>query len=371
MMNGELIIDVDAHVEEGERTWDFLDEEFEPRRPRPVTFENVSYLNGIDAAWLVDGRLTHRPFGRGANATMTPPISTLARRKAYSIASQDLTDVQARLGDMDRDRVDTQVIFPSVFNRPLADDPKLETALHRAYNTWMATVARQCPERLKWVAVMPLQEPGMAIAEAKRGRELGASGALVYPLMGGRKLDDPVFYPFYAELSRLDLPLCIHVGWYFQPLTDLYDNLYMAVCSSIAIPMFVAFVSIVAGDVLARFPELRVGIFEAGVSWVHYWTERLDHYYNVHKGRGGWAPSRRPSEWLNEKRVYFTFEAGERLLPEVIDFVGDTQLMLSTDAPHAELREGAVGELWKRADISEGVKRKISSINAQRFFAFR
>lgn len=368
MLNGEFIIDADAHVEEGERTWDFLAEEFRARRPRPIVLENVPYLNGIDAAWLVDGRLTHRPFGRGANATMTPPISALARRKTYSIGSQDLTDVPARLRDMDRDGVDIQVIFPSAFNRPLAEDSRLETALHRAYNTWMATVARQSPDRLKWVAVMPLQEPEAAVAEVNRVRELGASGALVYPLMGGRKLDDPAFYPFYAELSRLDLPLCIHVGWYFQPLTDLYDNMYMAVCSSIAIPMFIAFVSIVGGDVLARFPDLRVGIFEAGVSWIHYWTERLDHFYEVHKDRGGWVPSRRPSTWVKEKRRYFTFEAEERLLPDVIDFIGETQLMLSTDAPHAEQRDRAAVELWERPDISSEAKRKISSANAQRFF---
>ncbi len=370
MVNGARVIDVDAHVEEGEQTWEFLDEEFQARRPRIVTFEGVPYLNGIDAAWLVDGRLTHRPFGKGANATLTPPVSTLARRKPYSQGSQDLTDVQARLRDMDRDGVDVQVIFPSVFNRPLSEDPRLETALHRAYNTWMAKVAHQNPDRLKWVAVMPLQEPELAVAEVNRARELGASGALVYPLMGGRRLNDCAFDPFYAMLNRVGLPLCIHVGWYFQPLTDLYDNMYMAVSSSIAIPMFLAFIDIVGGDVLARFPDLRVGIFEAGASWIHYWTERLDHYYDVHKGRGGWVPCRRPSTWLNERRVYFTFETHERLLPEVITLVGESQLMLSTDIPHAEGRERAIDELWERPDISTEAKRQICSTNAQRFFGF-
>lgn len=212
MVREYFVVDADAHVEESEEVWQYVEKEFWDRRPIAVTLDNAPSLGNVNAFWLVDGRPTHRPIGKGANLTLTPITMEAAKAKAFSLGSQSLLDVPARLSDMDALGLDVQVIFPSCFNRPMADDPRLETALHRAWNRWAIDTCKQAPDRLKPVSIMPLQEPEEAVKEARWAKENGAIGLGVYPMMGGRLLDHAAFEPFYATVDDLDLPVCIHVG---------------------------------------------------------------------------------------------------------------------------------------------------------------
>jgi predicted TIM-barrel fold metal-dependent hydrolase len=368
MVDGQLVIDADAHVEESEEVWRYVEKEFWERRPVAVTLDNAPSLGNVNAFWLVDGRPTHRPIGKGANLTLTPITMEAAKAKEISLGSQSLLDVPARLRDMDSLGLDVQVLFPSCFNRPMAEDPRLETALHRAWNRWVIDATRQASRRLKPIAIMPLQEPEEAIREARWAKENGAVGLGVYPMMGGRLLDHPAFEPFYIVVNELDLPLCLHVGWYIPELTNLFDTVYMNEVFTIAIPSMLALGCLVKSGVFDRYPRLRVGLFEAGSTWVPYFVERMDLYYRVHERQNWWRPDRLPSEYLAERRVYFTFEPDEGLLVPAMERLGAEIFMLSSDMPHAELREGAAREVARRADLSPEVKRKIFSENAIRFF---
>ncbi len=368
MVREYFVVDADAHVEEAEEVWQRVEKVFWDRRPIAVTLDNAPSLGNVNAFWLVDGRPTHRPIGKGANLTLTPITMEAAKAKAFSLGSQSLLDVPARLSDMDALGLDVQVIFPSCFNRPMADDPRLETALHRAWNRWAIDTCRQAPDRLKPVSIMPLQEPEEAVKEARWAKENGAIGLGVYPMMGGRLLDHAAFEPFYAAVDDLDLPVCIHVGWYIPELTNLFDTVYMNVVFSIAIPSMLAFGCVLGSGVLDRYPRLRVGFFEAGSTWVPYFIERMDLYYNVHQRQNWWRPDRLPSEYIAERRVFFTFEPDEGLLAPTIEKLGPDIFMLSSDMPHSELREGAAHQVARRADLSDAVKRKIFHENAIRFF---
>ena len=48
-----------------------------------------------------------------------------------------MTDIDARLKDMDKVKIDTQVVFPSLFLTTTAEDLRLEAALLRAYNSFL------------------------------------------------------------------------------------------------------------------------------------------------------------------------------------------------------------------------------------------
>src|SRR5215510_8154802 len=97
-----ITFDVDAHVEESVDTWKHLDKTFSRRRPIPVTLEGHSALLGQNAFWLIDGAVTPRTAGKGLSLFGTPTSSRHARGKPFTIASQELTDVHARLSDLDR-----------------------------------------------------------------------------------------------------------------------------------------------------------------------------------------------------------------------------------------------------------------------------
>ena len=79
-------------------------------------------------------------------------------------------------------------------------------------------------------------------------------------------------------------------------------------------------------------------------------------------------PIKQPSsETLKQSDVYFTPEADELFLPQVVKYLGEDRLLFEGDMPHAEAREGAKQELLERDDLSEEIKWKILSTNGRRF----
>ncbi|HZS02376.1 MAG TPA: amidohydrolase family protein [Chloroflexota bacterium] len=363
------VVDADSHVEESDATWAYLDAEFADRRPRVVQVPDAPWLMGFDALWWIDGHTYPRPRGRGATIYSSPPLSTRARGKRFSVESQSLSDLGARLHDLDRFGLDLQVLFPTVFLEPLTADVRFEAALMRSYNTWIAERCAASGGRLKHVAVMPLRSPHDAVAEARRAAEQGAVGLAVYGTAGDMLLHDRALDPFYAEAERLRLPVCVHVGWSHPGLNQSADSIYSAQMLGFTLPVLMGFFSIVGGGVLDRFPALKVGFFEAGIGWLPYWIERMDHYYHVDApGPVSALPARPPSEYLRGGQLYFTCEGDERLLSLALELVGDDHVMGSADMPHSELRENTMEEIRERADLADATKQKLLAANAIRFF---
>ncbi len=73
---------------------------------------------------------------------------------------------QARLTDMDEEGVDVQIIYPTVGGQLLGrefHDTELLAACCRAYNDWSAQYCSAAPDRLRWAAMLPLQDIDKAI----------------------------------------------------------------------------------------------------------------------------------------------------------------------------------------------------------------
>ena len=178
----------------------------------------------------------------------------------------------------------------------------------------------------------------------------------------------PDLAPFYAAACEVDLPVCIHTGWSAPGLTQTCEDPYASLILSFTLPVLMGFFSILGGGVLDRFPEAPGG-FSGG-------RLRVD---PVHGRPHGSLPSgggdvgeplqeASPSEYLKEGRVYVTCEAEEPLLPQVIDLVGEDQILIEGDIPHAEARETGIEEIRERTDISETVKQKILRENGLAFY---
>jgi predicted TIM-barrel fold metal-dependent hydrolase len=369
-MAAPRVIDSDSHVMEVEETWSYLDPAYAGRRPQVVHAPDAPQGSPVDAYWLVDGQIQPRLLGPGARFTGTPITSTFGRSKPFSPASQALTDVSARLRDLDAAGFDVQVLFPTVFLVSIAEDPRLEAALMRSYNTWIAGIVRQAPERLKWMAVMPLRAVDQAVAEVRRARELGAVGVAVYGTAGPRMLHEPEFDPFWAEVEREELPVGVHTGWSHPGLAESGTSFLPGIVLGFTLPVLLGFFSFTAGGILDRFPGLRAGFFEAGADWVPYLVERMDQYWTVASWAAPGHPrsAHRPSEYLATGRIYLTCEGEERLLPQVLELAGEDHMMVSGDMPHLEARENVVTEIRERIDLTDAVKAKLLGANAATFY---
>ncbi len=363
------VIDADSHVEEPAEAWEDLDPRFEQRKPFAITGENRADLFGVNSFWYVDGRVFPHPVGRGATFYATPVTMERATRKPFSLASQTLTEPAARVRDLDEAGVAAQVIYPSVFLEPLTEDAAFEAALMHSYNSYMAAQCGQHPERLKWAGLVPLRAIEEGVAEVQRAQALGASAlAVMTCTIGERLLDDPALDPIWAKAERAGIPLCIHCGWSHPGITNAFDTSYGAHVLGFTLPVLMAFFAFTGGGILDRFPRLKLGFLEAGCEWVPYLVQRMDHYFNSEAGKGRRLPERRASEYLRENAIYFTTEAEEQHLAQVLEFVGEDRIMISVDMPHGEAREGTIAEIEERADLSAVQKRKLLVDNAARFY---
>ena len=61
--------------------------------------------------------------------------------------------------------------------------------------------------------------------------------------------------------------------------------------------------------------------------------------------------------------------AEEAPLPQVLELLGEDQMIASADIPHGEARERPMDIVRDRSDLSERAKRKILGANAERFYA--
>jgi len=368
------IIDADSHVYEVAETWGYLPSEYQARRPLAITLEpdDAPYMMPMNAFWLVDARVVNRTWGPRCVQVGTPLTAVHAQRKAFSVGSQSLMDVDARLGDLDRVGVDVQVIYPSlcVFV-PLTEDDAFETALLASYNTWIAKRCGERPDRLKWVAALTLRQPGEAAREVRRAKELGAVGVMIGGTAEAALLHAAAFDPVWEAASACDLPVCAHIAWSYPALHESCDEITSSLNLALTMPLLFGVFSFTAGGILERFPRLRVGFFEGGAGWVPWLLPRFGHYHGLSsylRLGHGLAPltPRKPDEYRD--RIFVTCEADEPLLPQAVEYLGEDNIMVSEDMPHLEDREGSCAELAARSDISERVKRKIVYDNPLRFY---
>lgn len=360
-----LIVDADAHVEESEATWEFLDPEFRAFRPVPLTFDRDTYYGNFNAVWLIEGKVFPKMAGRGWNILGTPIQMERAREKTASLGAQTLGDVPARLADMDKMGIDIQVMLPTLFLVALTDNARLEKALCQSYNRFMAQACNKSGGRLRFIAVLPLHDMQATIEVLREAKSLGAVGAMSFGLVWDKPIGDPHFDPLFGELERLALPLIVHFGWGAPGLSDMFTNRIGHYCAG-GIPVVIGFYSMIADGVFERFPRLKVGFLEAGCEWLPYILRRMDASY-----ADGRFPALRmkPSEYVRERDIFLACEVEEDI-PYVVRWIGEDRLVVASDYPHGdESREESIVEaVERRSDLSPELRRKILSDNPLRLY---
>jgi predicted TIM-barrel fold metal-dependent hydrolase len=365
--------DADAHVEESPETWKYLDDKFSRRRPVPVTLEDQPALLGQNSFWLIDGAVVPRTAGKGLSLFGTPTTSRHAREKPFVVGSQELTDIEARLRDLDRFGIETQVVNSTLLNATLTPDIEFEYALCRAYNTWIDKVCARSSGRLRWNAMIRLTHIERAVEELRRIAGLGAAAAEIHGMAGDRLLDSRDFDPVWAEAENLNMPIYVHIGFESPAFTGLFQNLYMSIAFSNRASLLMGFLAIVGTGVAERFPRLRFAFAEAGVEWLPWLVHVMDSYWRmgegIFKSDPGFGHSQiRPSEILRDGNIFMVCEEDEDLR-EPLKILGGDRIMLGSDMPHSESHPNSFQKFKERNDLSEAVKASIMGETALRFFS--
>ena len=67
----------------------------------------------------------------------------------------------------------------------------------------------------------------------------------------------------------------------------------------------------------------------------------------------------------------FNTEVEDVLLPQVIDLVGEKQMVFGTDMPHGDRERFAGRELAKRRDITDSAKAHMLEVNPKRLYGLK
>ena len=369
------LIDADGHVEESEATFsdEYMDPAFRLQRPRVVAVEQMVY-------WMIEEQMYPRRVGRGAHNLGTPASykgekTPHARKKSDTIGSMEIRGVTERVEAMDKEGISLQVLYPTLFLAyPLAANPALVTAMSSAYNRFLGDQVG-AHERLKWAAVVNLDDVAGAVEQVREAHSLGAVAVMVLGTIGDRMLDDPAFLPFYEALVERDMTLAIHVGWACPALSGLFTHIYPSSVNAFLMPVLLGFSAMIHSGLLDRFPTMRVGFLEAGCQWVHFMIDRMDHRF-VHSGNFladilvDTVPKAKlaPMEYMRQGNLYLSAEVEDALLPQVVDLVGEGQVVYGSDMPHGDREVLSSDYLKQREDLSEAVKTKILQDNGARLY---
>jgi hypothetical protein len=368
-----MIIDADGHTQIPQEVFDnYLDKEFFRNRPRFVTFDDGRGF------YIIEGRVVTKPFGWGPGT----PGSIANKTPTLGVKDLDLSNVPGRLADLDLEGIDLQVIYPNVLmSINSLEHAGLATAISRAYNTWISERCAQGGGRLRFAAIVALQDPKAAAEELTRAvKSLGAVGVMVTGTIGTRTLDHPELYPFWEAVEQLDVGVGVHTvtGMYPTVGQELFDHFWGAKAVSMPLTLTTAMVSLVGGGIVDLFPKIRFGLLETGCGWLPYWVERMDEMHE----RGERDPrmydgvlnrkrpkSRiKPSELFAEGRMVVSCEPGEIMLPAVINAVGDKCIMYASDYPHGDSKWPETVSRVRAAGFSNETQNRILGENSARLY---
>jgi uncharacterized protein len=369
------LVDADGHVEESETTFSdkYMDPAFRAQRPRVVAIDQMVY-------WMIEEQMYPRRVGRGCHNLGTPASykgqkTPHAQKKSDTIGSMEIHGVAERLEAMDKEGIALQVLYPTLFLAyPLSANPALLTAMSSSYNRFLGDQIGG-HERLKWAAVVNLDDVDGAVKQVHEAHGLGAIAIMLLGTAGDRLLDDPSLLPLYEAVAEKDLTLAIHVGWSCPTLNNLFTHLYPSAVNAFLMPVLLGFSSMISSGLLDRFPNLRVGFLEAGCQWVHFMVDRLEHRFG-HMGNFladilvDTAPKakRSPMEYIQQGNLYLSTEVEDTLLPQVVDLLGEGQVVYGSDMPHGDREVLSSDYLKQRKDLSEGAKTKILQDNGARLY---
>lgn len=362
-------IDADGHILEPPDLWEtYLEEKYRPRALRiQVDDEGYEYLEIDQVPSKRSRRGSLGLLGAMGEEDMRPrPDRRYADNMPYGACN-----AADRLDLMDQENLDCTLLYPTIglLWEVELTDAELSLAYCRAYNRWIADFCRDSGGRLVPIAQLTLLDVEGSVVELERAVRDGCKGAWVNPFNHRRVIHgDPAHDPLFQKCVELDVPLAIHPT--FTPhgaAEGIFDwpRSGRAWGEAIWLRSIVqqALISFFSLGTLERFPDLRLGVLEAGSGWIGALLDRLDAYsesLNID----------RPSATeLFRKQCFISGDPDERAAPLIIDHVGAECFMWATDYPHPDHPHTWVDDLTRYAQaLSDKARPKVLGDNVRRIY---
>ena len=214
---------------------------------------------------------------------------------------------------------------PVLFGYDLAADTA--AALCEASNQGMAEFCAHAPDRLHWLANLPMQQPLLAAGMYADAVAAGAVGAAIGTSIAGRRLDEGDFGAFWAQAATIGRPVLIHPA--FNCAHPALGQWYLQNAIGNPLETTIAVERLICAGVLALHPELRLLLMHGG-GFLPYQTGRLVHARSVRPELAA-APV---NAWEFFGQLHFdTITHDAAALRYLVERVGLDHVVLGTDLP--------------------------------------
>ena len=289
------------------------------------------------------------------------------------MAGGDWSNMDKRIQFLDTEGIDYQVLFPTLGLLWEGDvkDAQLAAALCRAYNTWTFEVCAEHLDRLFPAAHISLRDPALATQEIKRVAKLGAHSIMIGSApVHGKSFGHADYDEIWATAQDHNIAVSIHPAGnkeYIGSAWYRHSNPgFMFISMNVIQDPRMALSTMVYDGVFERFPALRVGTVEAMGSWVGEWIERFEYRYQYMRHT---SQMKRPIREYFAQNIWVNADPSEKLLPAIVQFVGDEKFFVGSDYPHAEGFPHPVEGMRKLlASLPSASVDKILGDNARAFY---
>jgi aminocarboxymuconate-semialdehyde decarboxylase len=269
-------------------------------------------------------------------------------------------DPAAKIAEMDARNIGSAVVScpPPLFFYEVSSDRG--TSFCAAANDGMAKLCGNYPDRLRWLANLPMQDPPQAVQLYRAALRQGCVGAAIGTSIAGRRLDEPMFAEFWAAAAELGQPVLVHPA-FNEPHPGLEPYYLQNVIGNPLETTLMAERLICAG-VFSRHPALRVVLLHGG-GFLPYQAGRLAHASGVRPE----IPVTAADVVRAFSQMYFdTITHDLAALWYLVQRVGADHVLLGTDLPF-DMALQAPDTLLAEA-FDEPLRGQIGAANAARLF---
>jgi len=266
-----------------------------------------------------------------------------------------LSDVDARLADMDGMGVDMMLLTPSPPNGFYRASEEVAGEVTRATNDEVAKIARDHADRFLACGNVALQHVEQSCAELTRGmQELGLKGTRISTNIARAELGDRRFDPFWARAERDGALIMLHPQGFTEP--ERLEPYFMTNAVGQPLETTLALAQMIFGGVFERFPGLKLCAAHGG-GYFPFYLGRFEQSYRERKECRQHI-TRSPADFV--RQIWFDTVV---FRPDAIGYlagvVGADRIMLGTDSPYDMGERDPVGLVKAAPNLSDAAKSDI------------
>ena len=357
-----MIVDVDAHHYENEHFGEIL-----------PFMENDVLRQLAMAGQMKGGRATLIPNPTGYQ-DVGGRVTRYPMRSSEKTEPGSSRDVQLGHRWMDAMGVDYSCLFPTgMLNIGLHPQKEMEADLCWAYNRWVTEkVLPDSGGRMFSMLCLPFSDPDETLRQVETfGARKGVGGFMITTVRT-LPVHDNAYMKVYRAIEERGLVLSFHSAFNWGENIFRGCNRFIAVHAlGFTFYNMLHLTNWVVNGLPERFPKLPVVWIEAGLAWVPFLMQRLDHEYMM---RPSECPTlkRKPSEYMRE--MYFSSQPMEIQDQQALECTfrminAETQLLYSSDYPHWDF--DLPSTIYDLPFLSEKAKHNILGGSAARLFRLK